>query len=180
MKGSERARRNRYRGLRGLVRHVLWRDGRSDTKPPPEGPVDRPPASGIAYAAVYGTCIWCGLPAVSRATGFDLKWHGDCVPYYELAAGHHRGTLTKREPDDACICGDPDPTELDHVLAIGVAQRLAESLGRKVYALAFLPENLQWLCHECHVEKTKIDRAWMRQLDNPAVDEPFIQMRFAL
>ena len=123
------------------------------------GPVIRDPASNIAYAGVYGTCTWCGLPAVSERSGGKLKWHNSCVRYYELAAGHHRGTLSKLQPRDTCICGKPDPSELDHRLAIGVAQRLAELVGRKVYAIAFLPENLQWLCHDCHVEKTNFDRA---------------------
>ena len=90
--------------------------------------------------------------------------------------------LRRRLPE-TCICGDENPTELDHRLAIGVAQRLAERMGRKIYAVAFLESNLWWLCHGCHVKKTNFDRAWMRQLDNPAEDEPvpdYRQMRFAL
>ena len=120
MKRSDRARRNRYRGLRGLVRHVLWRKGRRTPKPPPEGPVVRDPAARIAYGGKWGTCTWCGLPA------------------------------------------------------------FAERTGRKIYAVAFLEANLWWLCH---VAKTNFDRAWMRQLDNPAEDEPVpdhMQMRFVL
>ena len=88
MKREERARRNRYRGLRGLVRHVLWRRKRYTPKPPPEGPVVRDPAARIAYAGEWGRCTWCGLPAAAERTGGKLKLHGSCVRYYLAAAGH--------------------------------------------------------------------------------------------
>ena len=185
MKRDLRARRDRYRGLRGLVRHVLWRPrSRHTPKPPPEGPVVRDPAARIAHGGVWGRCTWCGLPATAGRTGRKLKWHNSCVRYYLAAAGQQLAIRElKRALAERCICGDPKPYELDHRLAIGVAQRLAERLGRKIYAVAFLESNLWWLCHDCHVAKTNFDRAWMRQLDNPAEDEPildFVQMRFAL
>ena len=184
MKRADRARRNRYRGLRGLVKHVLWRKGRYAPKPPPEGPVVRDPAAGIAYGGEWGTCTWCGLPAVSERTGGKLKWHNSCVRYYLAAAGQQLSiSEVLRDRPERCICGKESPNELDHRQAIGVAQRLAERVGRKIYAVAFLENNLWWLCHECHVAKTNFDRAWMRQLDNPAEDEPVpdhIQTRFVL
>ena len=184
MKREERARRNRYRGLRGLVRHVLWRRKRYTPKPPPEGPVVRDPAAGIAYEGEWGRCTWCGLPATAERTGRKLKWHNSCVRYYRVAADQQLslGSLRRTRPE-TCICGKGSPEELDHRLAIGVAQRLAERVGRKIYAAAFLEDNLWWLCHDCHVAKTNFDRAWMRWLDNPAEDEPvpdYRQMRFIL
>ena len=113
-----------------------------------------------------------------------MKWHNSCVRYYLAVAGQQLsiGAVKATQPD-SCICGNPKPYELDHRLAIGVAQRLAERQGRKIYAVAFLESNLWWLCHNCHVAKTNFDRAWMRHLDNPAEDEPipnFIQTKFPL
>ena len=153
----------RYRGLRGWVRHVL-----RNTKCLDGGVASRKPAWGIGYRGVYGTCTWCGLPALSRK-GRKLKWHGQCARYHAVAVGamtfnkSWRVTLVVERA--ACICGAPG-TELDHRLAIGVAARLTKLSGRnRPYALAFLPDNLWWLCHDCHTAKTRFDRAWMRNLD---------------
>ena len=167
------------------MRHVLWRKPlRYEPKPPPEGPVVRDPAAGIAYGGVWWGCTWCGLPATAERTGRKLKWHNSCIRYYRAAAGQQLSIEeVRRARPDTCICGSARPYELDHRLAIGVAQRLAERLGRKVYACAFLENNLWWLCHDCHTVKTNFDRSWMRQLDNPDEDKPapdYIQTRFIL
>ena len=126
----------RYWGLRGLVHHVLWRTGRDG----------RAPAAGIAYTPTgkaWGRCTWCGLPTKSKGR----KWHHSCVEYYRLAAGQHSNVQKLyQERPERCRCGAGRPTEIDHILAIGVAQRL----GRRAYVRAFLPENLHWICRDCH------------------------------
>ena len=170
MKLAEVQRRNRYRGLRGLVRHVkLPLAGKSVNW------MHRSPAAGIAHRGVWGTCTWCGLTAISAKTGRKLKWHNSCAFYYRLAAGQHsseRDFALRRTKPAVCKCGRGEPSEVDHILSIGVAARLSQTLGTKVYVLAFLPENLQWICHRCHSAKTRFDRAWMRLLDGLVEEKP--------
>ena len=73
------------------------------------------------------------------------------------------------DDDRRCLCGEIG-TELDHTLALGVAQRIS----LKAYIAALMPENLRWLCHDCHAAKTRFDRAWMRLLDGPK-DTPAVK-----
>ena len=87
------------------------------------------------------------------------KYRGRCNHLYE------------RECDDECAaCHKTVPRhtlELDHILAVGVAERLGEVFYRRVFTLT----NLWWICHDCHVVKTAYDRMCMRLLDNPCVEE---------
>ena len=52
------------------------------------------------------------------------------------------------------MCGDPSD-EMDHRLAIEVAR----ALGPAAMLRAFTPENLRWLCRDCHRRKTDQDRS---------------------
>ena len=166
--------RERYRALRGLFIHVVRRPMRGL----PGGVICRNPAQGAAdRQPEKGRCSWCRLPV--KVKGRD-RWHPDCVAYYALANGsHHWGwadLVSMRFPRtdevirslNRCPCG-ADGHELDHTLAIGVAQALAGPLDRRVYALAFTLENLRWLCHDCHSQKSGMDRRWMNDL--AAVEE---------
>ena len=170
----ERSFSERYRALRGLVLHVV----RNPQRGLPGGIVCRNPASGASWGrGLKGSstvCVWCRLPVAPGPTGRARRWHRDCVSYYGLANGGHEvgwsELVSARLPDQEarqeahrCSCGEPG-RELDHTLAIGVAQWLAAHLGRRVYALAFTLENLRWLCHACHAGKTGTDRQWMNDL----------------
>ena len=53
-----------------------------------------------------------------------------------------------------------DRFELDHKIAISVAR----TYGRKDHLRSVMPDNLQWLCHACHVVKTKYDRRILSNL----------------
>lgn len=164
--------RDRYRGLRGLVKNVLrvWQEKIKDPYAD-----HRTPTAGIGLGKNFEKCVWCGLPAINERTGRKLKWHESCALYQSIASGakHYMVRLddgsTRMKSVCArqtCVCG-AEGEEMDHILAIGVARRL----GIRVYALAFLPENLWWLCHSCHSAKTSLDRAWMRDLDRIGVPD---------
>ena len=57
-------------------------------------------------------------------------------------------------------CGSP-AQEVDHILALGIANRL----GRSEYRKASRPANLQFLCQDCHKVKTRDDLWAMAFLD---------------
>ena len=167
--------KDRYYALRGLVRHVLHARNTAYT--------GRNPTYGIAHSKPFGTCVWCGLPARNPATNRPLKWHPRCMVWQQAGNGGHQYAKIMSESktkgqgyywsDPAkriCLCGRPG-IEVDHIVAIGVAARLAPLIGRKIWAMTFTPDNLQWLCHDCHSQKTAFDRAWMRVLDKPPEDE---------
>lgn len=170
--------RYRYRMLRGMVFHVLRK--RRDARPGQDNATNRTPAAGITHSGRWGRCTWCRLTLEPAKTGRPRKWHPSCYQAYLLAAGGATNTKYawnlryKWDYGDrlrliervSCLCG-ARVSELDHMLAIGVAQRLAAHVGRKIYVLAFLRENLRWLCYDCHRVKTRFDRAWMKNLDNP-------------
>ena len=50
--------------------------------------------------------------------------------------------------------------EIDHELAISVGN----ALGPDGIMRAFAPDNLRWLCHDCHAAKTKRDRVLVKIL----------------
>ena len=179
----------RYRGLRGLVRHVVRDQKPGDIRYPLSGGAVRGRQAVGAFQgkAPRGICKWCGL-AIQE--GRARMWHGSCVDWYSIARGQRtgkNGRLLFRDPARRCIQpDDPDcrhwncpmacqacgaqvtehaayrGLELDHIMAIGVAARL----GFRFYVRAFTPDNLWWICRECHKVKTAYDRAFMQSLDN--------------
>lgn len=147
-------RKARYRGLRGVVRHLLPKArqvgfrslGRS-----PVGPADQLRRNlGILPK---GRCLWCGLP-LDVGQGRRM-WHDSCVVWHAITRGVRR-SLTGQwvVKKTRCPCGRRGK-ELDHRTPV----MLAAHRGPREYARAFLPENLQWLCEECHRLKTKEDAA---------------------
>ena len=163
---------DRYRGLRGVVRHIRTvKRARAAVSSLGSRPGEK---------RNWGVCKWCGLPIQE---GRRL-WHFACTGYYYAfwAQPSGRGAIPTGEMVDVdtpygrtiqrptCpACGEAGLThfELDHILAIGVARRL----GLRFYRRAYLPENLWWICERCHKAKTAFDRALMRSLDNPTTPE---------
>ena len=167
------------RGLRGVVLHVLPRvrerfAERDVTAPRWSSGAGRDligPASNLR-SDTWGTCRWCELPCKR-----GHKWHSACFRMFCMARGQtmltgRHETVVKRA--DCALCGkehvpvtrhkygEPTvhPHSLDHALAIGVA-KLIDAAS---WARAYLPTNLRWLCHGCHVAKTKRDRRRMKWL----------------
>ena len=52
--------------------------------------------------------------------------------------------------------------ELDHKIAISIAR----IYGYKNHIKSVMPDNLQWLCYECHLLKTKQDRQRLANISN--------------
>lgn len=173
--------RERYRGLRGLVRHIRSLPSPGGNKRaavgsylgPYYGNTDKPP---------WGRCKWCWGEVERGPTGRPRMWHESCHHYRAAAqgtptgAGAPRGELVdietpygpnRRERCVACGKAGLINMELDHILAIGVARRLGLPFWRR----AMSPENVWWICRRCHVAKTAFDRALMRSLDNPITAE---------
>ena len=138
----------RYRGLRGFVRHCLpyIRSGKASRYRRDVSPTLVVPYHGKKT----GRCLWCDGPVESRRH----TWHPSCVRYYTAARGrsHSAGGVVVLGKEPCAVCGGP-PEDLDHRVAIGVAQRQ----GLRAWARAHLSENLQWLCHQCHLLKAKAD-----------------------
>ena len=132
---------NRRRQLKGLVlhhqRHPAEHRRRLVNRTTSWG---EPPVNGI--------CRWCYELTASPGT----RWHRYCLNARRVAFGQH--------PDEALrtlceMCGDPSD-EMDHRLAIEVAR----ALGPEALLRAFTPDNLRWLCRDCHRRKTDQDR-WL-------------------
>ena len=156
-----------YRAYRGIVKHVLRplrRRGPKALAHP--GRAALGPTGGRMKR---GTCHWCGYPAQTRRH----MWHAACKLYAASMKCQITGSTyffyfpDERREDRVCLCGER-ATELDHTLAIGVARRL----GLKAYLRSLMPDNLRWLCGDCHRAKTRFDRAWMSLLDGREPKKP--------
>ena len=101
-----------------------------------------PPTNGI--------CRWCYDPTASMRT----RWHHYCLNAYRVASGQHPDEIQHTLCE---MCGDP-PDEIDHGLAIEVAR----ALGPAAMLRAFTPDNLRWLCRDCHRCKTRQDRQFAK------------------
>lgn len=143
------SRRERYRGLRGVVRRVLpglhkygipsfdRRDSVSGWSPHSYG------------RNVSRRCIWCNEAIDERR---QVWWHRSCSKWYARMSGRTRSTHGWVIDPTPCPCG-ADGVHLDHIIPIG----LAALHGVRAYVRAFFPENLQWLCEPCHKQKTAND-----------------------
>lgn len=170
-------RAERYRGLRGVVRHITRIPDDPEKQRNPLGRLGEIYPDGYEKPA-WGICKWCQQPAERSHTGHPRKWHDGCLPYAFAAQGSPngfhaiRGDLveienpyggtSERRRCPACGKAEYVQMELDHILAIGVARRL----GLHYYRRAFLPENVWWICEPCHKVKTAFDRALMRALES--------------
>lgn len=101
---------------------------------------------------VPGVCRWCYQKTASPRA----RWHNYCLNFYWVASGQQPEEIQHTLCE---ICGN-SADELDHRLSIEVARRL----GRDALLRAFIPDNLRWLCRECHRHKTRQDRRLARFL----------------
>lgn len=152
---------SKYRQLRGLA---LW--ARQIRRCPPEkiyGHRGLVPIGGIRGASSErGKCCWCGLECEKTR-----QWHTECVAAHAAAKGAVRkmcGTPVISGRKARCDeCGVGDDLEIDHRLALSIGYEL----GLERWIRAHQLSNLRWLCHACHVVKTRDDRAalkWLRRL----------------
>ena len=166
----------RYRGLRGIIRHLSRVPGPHENARRAVGNLGESCLGG-RNKPPWGTCKWCGLSVSRSEKGRPRMWHPECHSYRAAAQGsplHEdgvRGEMVEipspyggtnhRQLCPACGKADFVSMEQDHILAIGVARRL----GLYFYRRAFLPDNLWWICEPCHRAKTNFDRALMKALD---------------
>ena len=141
----------RRRQLRGLVLH--------HRRHPAEHPrrlVNR--TARWEDPPVKGVCRWCYELTASPTT----RWHRYCLNAYRVASGQHPDEIQHTLCE---ICGDPSD-EMDHRLAIEVAR----ALGPAAMLRAFTPDNLRWLCRDCHRRKTRQDRRLAKFLSACSLD----------
>ena len=83
-------------------------------------------------------------------------WHDSCVVWHAITWGVRKSLtgqwVVKKTPCPWSQRGK----ELDHRTPVMLAARQ----GTREYVRAFLPENLQWLCEECHRLKINEDAAY--------------------
>lgn len=125
-----------------------------------------------------GTCKFCKLPTDRRRQ----MWHKECVVAYKLACGDHaifwevRNPNNPDDPGECAVCGIKKAVwEIDHVVPLGVAARRYQLGLRRYWWRAWWVENLQYLCRDCHLDKTRLDRQLMRDLDNGVERLPFTE-----
>ena len=141
----------RRRQLRGLVLH--------HRRHPAEHPrrlVNR--TARWEDPPVKGVCRWCYELTASPTT----RWHRYCLNAYRVASGQHPDEIQHTLCE---ICGDPSD-EMDHRLAIEVTR----TLGPAAMLRAFTPDNLRWLCRDCHRRKTRQDRQLAKFLSACSLD----------
>ena len=99
-----------------------------------------------------GYCRWCGL----RVTGKGRRlWDEDCNRQYGMVLGNYPTPGPWREARCAQCGVLSGSLEIDHIYPIHQAR---ESGDPKALVRAFLIENLQWLCVECHIVKSNQER----------------------
>ena len=141
----------RSRQLRGLVLH--------HRRHPAEHPrrlVNR--TARWEEPPVNGVCRWRYELTASLTT----SWHRYCLNAYRVASGQHPDEIQHTLCE---ICGNP-PDEMDHRLVIEVAR----ALGPAAMLRAFTPDNLRWLCRDCHRRKTGQDRRLAKFLSACSLD----------
>ena len=107
---------------------------------------------------VNGICRWC----YERTANIKTRWHLYCLNVYRVASGQHPDEIQHTLCE---ICGNPSD-EMDHRLAIEVAR----ALGPAAMLRAFTPDNLCWLCRDCHRRKTRHDRRLAKFLSACSLD----------
>ncbi|MCD6118632.1 HNH endonuclease [bacterium] len=100
----------------------------------------------------HGICRFCGEPTYEPRRRY---WHKACVEEYLFITNPEHAKLTLiRERGRRCEkCGRDTYPELDHIVPLALAPRELKYWQR---------QNLQLLCHKCHVAKTTED---MRQIN---------------
>ena len=135
----------------------------------------------------YKICDWCWEPVDEPRKRY---WHSHCSIWSGASKcqlspySAHRGRnipFTTSEPEwsifwkdyhqflRCVVCGVHDSDldkrayqrmEIEHELAISVAVEL----GRAAIIRAFMPDNLRYLCSNCHKTKTALDRVLVKAL----------------
>ena len=117
--------------------------------------------------ATKGTCVWCRQKGTARPKGW---WHAECVNAHQLARGVTVNMYLKPAiPRSPCaLCGG-EGLELDHIVPLALVWALRDA--RNILR-AYTIGNLQWLCHECHSQKTGWDRLRINAARRGAVTLP--------
>lgn len=104
------------------------------------------------HARERGVCCWCCQQTAPR-----VGWHPECVVAYCAARGETVTVAGTRllAPAYCDECAAPG-IEIDHRVSLGVAHLLRETGDRRWWRAWTIP-NLRWLCHACHVTKTRAD-----------------------
>ena len=147
----------RYRGLRGFVRHVIsYVRGQVCAGTPLRSVADSGSVCDRIWAkqSPLGVCKWCGEDTGSTEEWETVRWHVSCEVYYQAALGM-RITPTGQwiVPQDVCPCGG-SASELEYKVVPAVAAKLSEH----AFFRSLLPENLVWLCCDCHRDEGRIGR----------------------
>ena len=138
--------------------------------------------AGLDYAARI--CQWCNESLDDEPR--RRYRHSECMIWRDAAESRvdpyqafkrrpppYNGTREEwdeyyRDAKGRSVCVDCGKTpgrmdrglEIDHELPISVAAEL----GPEAVMRCFTPDNVRYLCHDCHVEKTKRDRVILKIL----------------
>ena len=136
------------RAAKALIRHVR-RMQDEGVKPTSRDLV------GYAPIVPRGTCKWCNGKTEPRK-----NWHGPCVKAYACARGQVWMMPQRRGFKKCQICGNTE-ADTDYEVALEVDHRLSLALASyyepRDWIRAWWYTNLRWLCHTCHVQKTRKD-----------------------
>lgn len=106
-----------------------------------------------AFVFVKGVCRACAKPLTGRRTAWCSK---ECSDEYTRAHdwGWARNAAKKRDGGQCVTCGSTRALEVNHI-----DPRVGQGYG---FGCWNHPENLETLCHDCHVEVTKAQAAARR------------------
>ena len=116
-----------------------------------------------------GNCPWCNEASSEPTPG----WHPLCQRYYFAARGatHYEQngkTLPLVAKKPCAKCGGI-AHEINHIMPLGIARKT----GGANHLKAWTPQNLQWLCSECHAGKTVTEsRKAKRKAHNTKPSQP--------
>ena len=132
--------------------------------------------TGLGFRRSYKVCTWCQRPTDEPRRRY---WHSECAVWHgasRCSINPHTAKKLRNIPysptrevyeeyfsdyDPSCVqCGSTKLPEIEHELAISVAV----ALGPDAIIRAFMPDNLRWMCHDCHVEKTRRDRLILKMV----------------
>lgn len=122
----------------------------------PLEPIQKPNSRDMVYPKHHGRCYWCGQELTGRKRSYCCDKHRSYY-WFWFSWDRVRQSVFIRENNTCQCCGKKklwfnkyadhinDLGEVDHIKAI--------ALGGSNWDLY----NLQLLCHECHINKTRKD-----------------------
>ena len=115
----------------------------------------------------HKVCTWCQTAVDEPKRRY---WHSECIPWHSASTTtlHPSWNDPNHERRHCADCGSTAQLEIEHEISIAVAVEL----GPRAVMRAFSPHNLRWLCHECHVAKTRRDRLILKYLRHGMGDPP--------